>query len=121
MSLRFLLDENQRGQLWRYIRRHNAGSASPLDAVRAGDSPDLPLGADDEGILAWAERENRILVSVDRATLAGHLGSHIAAGHMSPGVFLLCSVPLREVVDFLILAARASEAREWENQIIFIP
>jgi hypothetical protein len=65
MSLKFLLDENQRGLLWRYVRLHNARKVFPLDVVRLGDSADLPLGADDPAILRWAEQEKRILMSVD--------------------------------------------------------
>ena len=121
MALRFLLDENQRGMLWRYIRRHNAGTSFPLDIVRVGDSPDLPLGTDDPAVLVWAERAGRILVSADRATLAKNLEAHIGAGRRSPGIFMLRVVPLSDVLEFLVLAAHASDAGEWENRIAYIP
>jgi hypothetical protein len=121
MPLRFLLDENQRGPLWRYVRLHNARKQLPLDAARLGDFSNLPLGSDDPDILIWAERENRILVSYDRVTLAKHLAAHLTAGAHSPGIFLVRSVPLREVVEFLVLATYASEPAEWENRIAYIP
>jgi len=47
MPLRYLLDENQRGVLWHVIQRHNARGIDPIDTVRVGDTPDLPLGTDD--------------------------------------------------------------------------
>jgi hypothetical protein len=47
MPLRYLLDENQRGVLWHVIQRHNARGVDPIDAVRVGDLPELPLGADE--------------------------------------------------------------------------
>jgi predicted nuclease of predicted toxin-antitoxin system len=121
MPLRFLLDENQRGLLWRYIRRHNASQALKLDVVRLGDIPDLPLGATDPEIIRWAEREGCIMISADRATLASHLHDHIRAGGRSPGIFLIRAVPVKEIVEFLALVVHASEPSEWENQITFIP
>jgi hypothetical protein len=121
MALRFLRDENQRGPLWRYIRHHNGRKPFPLDVVRLGDSDDLPLGSDDADILNWAQRENRILISIDRATLAKHLAAHWATGAHSPGIFLLRSVPLSDIVEFLVMAAYASEPEEWENQLTYIP
>ncbi|HSU67868.1 MAG TPA: hypothetical protein VLJ39_13410 [Tepidisphaeraceae bacterium] len=121
MALAFLLDENQRGLLWRYLRLHNAKKLLPLDAVSVGDAPDLPLGSDDPTLLLWAEREKRILISADRATLASHLDAHLKNGHTSPGIFLVRAVPLTEIVEFLVLAAYASEPAEWHNRITFIP
>jgi hypothetical protein len=34
MPLAYLVDENLRGLVWQYIRRHNARGIHPLDAVR---------------------------------------------------------------------------------------
>jgi hypothetical protein len=122
MALRFVLDENQRGLLWRAVVRHNHAGVHPLDVVRVGDPPDLPLGSIDPDILVWGERENRILVSFDKATLAGHLASHLQAGHKSPGIFMVrrgCG--LAQVVAHLALVAYASDAWEWQDRIEFIP
>ncbi len=63
MALRFVLDENQRGLLWRAVVRHNQRGLHVLDVVRVGDPSDLPLGSIDAEILLWCEREDRILVS----------------------------------------------------------
>ncbi|MFO0964437.1 MAG: DUF5615 family PIN-like protein [Gemmataceae bacterium] len=118
MPLRFLLDENQRGVLWHVIQRHNARGIDVLDAVRVGDVPDLPLGSPDGAILVWAEREERILVSFDRSSLSRHLAEHLAAGHHCPGIFLvLTDAKPPDVLDFLILAAYASDPAEWKDWI----
>jgi hypothetical protein len=53
MALRFLIDENLLGRLWRAVARHNAGSANLIDAVQVGDIPDLPRASDD------LDRQNR--------------------------------------------------------------
>jgi hypothetical protein len=42
--IRFVLDEHLRGPLWRAGQRHNARAEDPIDVVRVGDPPDLPLG-----------------------------------------------------------------------------
>jgi hypothetical protein len=122
MALQFVLDENQRGLLWRAIVRHNQLVAHSIDAVRVGDFPDLPLGALDPEILCWCERENRILITFDKSTLAGHLADHLRAGRHCPGIFMLRrGSRLALIVTFLALAAHASEAWEWDDRIEFIP
>ena len=121
MPLRFVLDEHLRGPLWRAIFRHNLSNEFHLDAVRVGDSPDLPLGLDDASILRWAEREDRILVTEDAHSMATHLKDHLEAGRHSPGVFMLRpSCSLREVTTFLVLAAYASEPDEWRDRIEYV-
>ncbi len=122
MPLRYLLDENLRGPLWRAILRHNAQGLQPLDVRRVGDLPELPLASEDDQILLWASREERILLSHDAKTLAVHLAKHLDLGLPSPGIFLLrrrCA--LGQVVAFLIEAAYSSDPKEWQNRIEYIP
>ena len=123
MPLRFLLDENLRGgALWRAIQRHNAAGIDPLDAVRVGDPVDLPCGSIDPDILIWAEREGRILATLDRRTIATHVAAHLRAGRHSPGVFLVRGgPPLSQVVAFLVLAAHAGDPADYHNRIEYIP
>jgi len=106
MPLRFVLDEHLRGILWKAIQQHNASGIDLIDVVCVGDLPDLPLGTKDPDILAWAEREGRVLVTRDWNTMPGHLAAHLAANRHSPGVFILTkghSVP--QLVFHLALAA----------------
>lgn len=122
MPLRFVLDENQRGPPWRAVIRHNQAGIYPLDVMRVGDLLDLPLGSTDPDILLWCEREDRILVSFDKTTLAGHLNNHLQSGHHSPGIFLLRRASrLSQVLAHLALVAHASDAWEWQDRIEFIP
>lgn len=122
MPLSYLFDENLRGPLWSFVLRHNCGGVNPLNVVRLGDSDVLPLGTEDPEILLWAERHGRILVSVDRGTMSRHLADHLAAGHHSPGVFTLrTEFPLREILDFLVLAAFATDPAEWADSNRFVP
>lgn len=122
MNLRFVLDEHLRGFLWNAIQRHNARGFYPIDATRVGDPADLPLGSTDPGILIWAERERRVLVSCDEATLFTHLQRHLADRRFSPGVFVIrSSATLNEVVDFLAAATHASDATEWNDRASYVP
>jgi hypothetical protein len=121
MPLRYLLDENQRGVLWQVLQRHNARGIDPIDAIRVGDVSDLPLGSDDPAILRWAEREQRILVTFDKSSMSRHLSEHLAAGNHCPGIFMVGSEtkPVN-IVEFLALAAYASEPVEWQDWIKYL-
>lgn len=122
MTLRYLLDEHLRGPLWRAIQWHNSSGVYPLDVVRVGEPPDLPLSSDDPTLLQWAEREQRILVTHDPDTMPKHLADHLAAGRHSPGVFMLRPrSTLPQILSFLVDAAYASEPGEWQDRIQFIP
>ena len=121
MANAFLLDENIRGPLWQFIRRHNARGIDALDVLRVGDPADLPLASEDPDIIRWAARENRILISLDEHTLAGHLTEFLAGGNHSPGILIPRAVPLIELVEFLACVAHASEPAEWQDQITYIP
>ena len=82
-----------------------------IDALRVGDLSDLPLGIDDPSILLWAEREGRFW-SRSMEYHAGHLNDHLAAGHGSPGVFLIRPLfRIPHMIAFLSLAAYAGDER----------
>lgn len=122
MSVAFLLDESQRGRLFNATERHNREGLPPLDIVCVGQPDDLPLSSSDPAILLWAERENRILISADCNTLPDHLANHLAAGHHSPGVFLVRpGTSLAALVEHLVLVAHASDDYEWRDHIEFVP
>ncbi len=88
MAIRYVLDENLRGELWNAILTYNAQGAHLIDALRVGDPQDLPLKAPDPAILTWAEREARVLITNDKKSMPGHLNDHRKAGGHSPGIFL---------------------------------
>ncbi len=122
MSLEFLLDENLPGRVIRAIQRHNLTNEMPLDAVRVGDTPELPLGADDLTVLLWAESAGRILISEDKHTLPKHLDNHLASGRHSPGVFLVRpETSLAELIEYIALISHLTEPFDWQDRVTFIP
>jgi hypothetical protein len=51
-----------------------------------------------------------------------HFGEFLAAGHTSPGVFLVKQrTPVAHVIDELLLVWLASEPADWTNVIAEIP
>jgi hypothetical protein len=122
MPIPFVLDENARGPLWNAIQSHNQSGVHTIDAMRVGDRPDLPLRASDPEVLAWAEQTGRILLTYDESSMPGHLIDHLRAGRHSPGVFIVREkVPLREIVENLVLVAYASDPSEWLDRLEYFP
>jgi hypothetical protein len=122
MALAFVLDEHLRGPLWQAILRQNLGGGLPLDAVRVGDGPDLPLAADDREILLWTERETRILVTEDRHTISRHLRDHLASGRHCPGILIpRAGQSMRTLIECLVLISHAGAPADFADSITYIP
>jgi hypothetical protein len=122
MPLRYVLDEHFRGILWSAFQHHNAKGIDVVDVVRVGDPVDLPRGTPDPELLLWAEREGRVVVSLDRSTMPGHLAAHLALQHRSPGIFVLrLGHPLPLLVSHLALAAHLYDPDEVRDQIRYLP
>jgi hypothetical protein len=121
MPLRFLLDENLRGQLWDAISRHNTLGGYLIDALRVGDPGAPSLGTSDPDLLVWAEHEQRVLVSIDRSTIPRHIREHLNSGHHTAGVILIRkSARSGSIVSYLETAAYASEPHEWRDQTEYV-
>ena len=122
MPLAFLGDENLPGRFTRAIQRHNACGLLPLDYVRVGEADDLPLGSADPAILLWIEQHEHILLTLDEHTMPAHLAQHLKGGRHVPGIFMIQpTAKMADVLEFLVLAAYASDASEWRDQIRYIP
>ncbi len=121
-DIKYLIDENQRGMLWRIIQRHNARGIYAFHAQRVGDPPDLPLKSKDHAIIQWCAENEHILVTFDKTTMPDQFRQWLSQGRDHPGLFVLRrdDIP-QEVVEFLYTAAHASLPSEWRNRIQFIP
>jgi len=122
MPITFVLDENCRGPLWNAIETHNFRGADPIDAVRVGGLPDLPLQSSDPQILAWAEQSGRVLLTLDETTMPGNWIAHLHSGRRSPGVFIIRDrVPLREIIENLVIVAYVTDPSEWLDRLEYFP
>jgi hypothetical protein len=73
-------------------------------------------------VLFWAEREGRVLVTVDWNTMPNHFANHLQQGHHSPGMFILRpSYTVTQLVSHLVLAAYALDPAELLDQIRYLP
>jgi predicted nuclease of predicted toxin-antitoxin system len=91
-----------------------------LDLVRVQDVG--LLQADDETILEWAAKEGRILLTHDLRTVPSFAYNRINKSLPMPGVFLVpTDVSRTAVFDNIVIILSCSEAKEWENQIIYLP
>lgn len=115
---KYLLDENTDPRLKRALLRH-----SPDMTVRCvGDPGAPPLETKDPEILIWCERRKFTLVTNNRASMPVHLRDHLAAGGHIPGIFILKrGMPMREIIDELVLIWEAAEPHEYADGIQFLP
>ena len=76
----------------------------------------------DADVLARAAQQGRILVTHDFQTMPKHFGEFLAAGGLSPGVFLVKQrTPVAHVIEELVLVWTASGPKDWTNLILEIP
>ncbi len=118
MRVRFLIDEDLSPDYVRELRRHRP----EIDVLRVGMSGAPALGTLDPDILLFCERDQRALVTENRATMPGHEAAHFSAGHHHWGIF-----KLRRGHGFDVYLAEpqliwgASEAEEWIDQSRWLP
>ena len=114
--LRFVADENLNGAIVRGLLRQRPA----LDLVRVQD---LGLsGINDPDLLAWAAREQRVVLTQDVTTLRQFAEDRVSAGLPMPGVFEVGEhLSIRQAIDDLLLIAECSHDGEWEGQVRFLP
>jgi len=114
--LRLAADENFNGDIVRGLLRRNPR----VDSVRVQD---VGLsGANDPTVLEWAAAENRVVVTHDVSTLAGHAIARVTAGQPMPGVFAVPSLTaIGRTIDDLLLLAECSSEGEWHGKVQFLP
>lgn len=114
--LRFAADENFNNNIIRGVLRRNP----QVDIVRIQD---VGLsGADDPVVLEFAAQTGRVLLTHDVSTITHHAYERVREGKPMPGVFEVGRhVPLRTVIEDLIVLAELSLDDEWEGQVRYLP
>jgi predicted nuclease of predicted toxin-antitoxin system len=115
--LRLLADENVNQNLVRGVLRRR----SQFDLVRA-HVVGLSEATDPE-ILAWAAKEERVLLTHDVNTMTRFAIDRIKRGEPMAGVFIVHqeSGVLSTIIDDLLLLDECSDTLEWSAQILYLP
>jgi predicted nuclease of predicted toxin-antitoxin system len=114
--LRLLIDEDVHGDIVNGLRRRQP----TLDLVRVQDvglrhTPD-PL------ILEWAAQQGRVVVSVDKKTLAVDAWARVARGLPMPGVAILrILLTIGQAINELETVALAGNPDDFRDQVIYLP
>ena len=115
MRPRFLADEDLNRAIVSGVKRR----APWVDFLSAQDASIAAMP--DADVLALAARDGRILVSHNFGTMPHHFRDFVASQY-SPGVFLISqAVPVVVAVEAMLMIAEASEDKEWENQLTYLP
>ena len=114
--LRLLADENLNHDLIRGVLRRMPS----LDLVRAQDVGLREV--DDPGVLEWAAREDRIILTHDVNTMPAFAFDRIRRAQGMPGLFVVSQqAALARVIDDLLLIAECGDSREYDGQVIYLP
>jgi hypothetical protein len=113
-----LFDEN----LPRVLQTALSRERPRVRQARVGSKDGPPIGASDQEVLQFAERDEWLLVSRDRRSMLGEVDRHVAAGGHTWGVLLVRpATPLRRLVDDLVLVVDATDREEWRDVLAWIP
>lgn len=114
--LRLASDEDFNNRIVRGLLRRQPA----LDIVRVQDAG--LCGKDDPVLLAWAAKEQRVLLTHDVTTMRQYAYERIAAGLPMPGVFEVSQqVPIRVAIEEILILAECSIEGEWKGQVRFLP
>lgn len=114
--MKLISDEDFNNRIVRGLLRR----FSALDLVRIQDVG--LAGMPDTKILAWAARENRLVLTHDFATMIDFAYSRAADGLEMPGVIAVPQdLPIGESIEEISTLVEYSLENEWENQVVFVP
>jgi hypothetical protein len=117
--LRFISDENFNGDIVRglFLRQPD------LDLLRVQDVGLGSLGSvDDPTILSWAARNNRILLTHDRATMPDFAYERLIREELMIGLFVINDrMVVRQAIDELLLIIECSEMLDWQGTVLYFP
>jgi len=114
--LRLLSDENFNGDIVRglFLRQPT------LDLLRVQDVGLRKV--DDPAILDWAASNGRILLTHDRATMPDFAYERLSQGQQMSGLFVINDrMPVRQVIDELLLLLDCTEQDEWKGIVLYLP
>jgi predicted nuclease of predicted toxin-antitoxin system len=114
--LLLLIDEHVHGAILDGLRN----SRSDLDIVRVQD---VGLGSKpDSEILAWAANQGRVVISLDKKTLAVAAWQRVAHGLPMPGVAILRRfMTIGQAIQELELVAAVGTPDDFQDLVVYLP
>ena len=117
-QVQFLIDESLPLSLVAGLRRREPA----IEVRRVGQDLIPSFGTPDPEILRFCEQNERLFVSLDRASIPDHVSAHLASGHHTSGVLLVTrQCTLRSIIDDLVIIWAASERDEWKDVLMYLP
>lgn len=114
--LRFVTDEHVPTALVRGL----VGREPTLDIVRCQDVG-LRTG-DDHGLLDWAARTGRVILSADRSTLVGFANARIAAGQPFAGLVIYYQGAASDLlIEDTLTVAHVNTPDDMTTAVVFLP
>lgn len=115
---RFLIDENITPEYRTQLLRHEPS----ITVLAVGDEGAPPKSTSDPEILVWCEQNQFNLITNNRDSMPQHLSDHLSAGYHVPGIFTIKRrVPMRLIIEELLLIAGASDEDEYMDEIKYLP
>ncbi|WP_264299920.1 hypothetical protein [Nostoc sp. MG11] len=70
----------------------------------------------------WAATNDRIVLTYDRATMPDFAYERLLRGEQMSGLFVVNDrMPIRQVIDELLLLVDCSEQSEWKGVVLYLP
>jgi hypothetical protein len=115
--VKWLADENFRNAIVRGLLRRSLG----FDIVRAQDIGQVS-GEDDFVMLAWATREERVVLTHDLSTMIPAMNRQLRnASRCAPIVLVPDSLPVATVIEDILLMDECSDESDWAPGVVYLP
>jgi predicted nuclease of predicted toxin-antitoxin system len=76
----------------------------------------------DPVVLAWADANDRIILSHDHTTLPDYAYEHLATcGSMGGVIVIPDDMPIRQAIQEILIADECSEQQEWRDRVYRFP
>jgi len=114
--LRLLANENLNHDLIRGVLRRMPS----LDLVRVQEVELREV--EDPGVLEWAAREGRIVLTHDVNTMPAFAFERVRRTQGMPGIFVVSQqAALARAIDDILPIAEWGDGREYDGQVVYLP
>lgn len=115
MKVRFLADANFNQKIVAGLLRREPGIDFSLPQVM------IPKRTKDPDVLDLAHSSGRIVVSHDVTTMPYWFGQCVEERSCAGLILVSKQIPIRDVIEDLLLIWHVTEAEEWSNRIEWLP